>query len=90
MVLDSVLNQETKMPMFLFTPEASRPEIRSYLKNLYGITDIKHIFVRNFSGMRYKNEIGIIKKAPALKAVWLLLDEEVQVSENSVKEKGDD
>ncbi|KNH07846.1 protein kinase [Perkinsela sp. CCAP 1560/4] len=83
LVLDSVLNGPTQMPMFLFPPDLSKAEIRNYLEVFYGMNNILQVYVRNFSGMRYKNEIGLIRKADALKAAWVLLDEPVHLDHKS-------
>ena len=88
LVLDSVLNSPTTMPMFLFPPEMSKTEIKNYLKVFYGMNGILQVFVRNYSGMKYKNELGLIKKAPALKAAWILLDEPVEISQNALNNTG--
>ena len=90
LVLDTVLNNPTNTPMFLVPPEMSKPEIRSYMSNVYGIRDIKFVSTRNYSGMRYKNEFGIIKKAPALKATWVVVDQPVQITHKSVKAAEDE
>ena len=83
LVLDSVMNNPTHMPMFLFPPELSKTEIKNYLQVFYHMGNIREVFVRNYSGMRYKNELGLIKKAPALKAAWVLLDEPVEISQKA-------
>eukprot|EP00759_Apiculatamorpha_spiralis_P058308 PhF_6_TR9172/c0_g1_i1/m.14279 len=89
LVLDSVLNTPNHLPMFLFPPDVSRPEIKAYLQNLYGINGIRKIYVRNFSGTRYKNELGSIRKKDAQKAVWVMLEQPVHVQHKSVKEDAD-
>eukprot|EP00760_Papus_ankaliazontas_P035983 PhM_4_TR8127/c0_g1_i1/m.18201 len=86
LVLDSVLNNRTKMPMFMVNSEMSKPEIVAYLRNVYGMAGIRDVITRNFAGLRYKNELGVIKKFPAKKAVWVILEEETEVLYKSVKE----
>ena len=89
LVLDSVLNVETKEVQFLFEPHMSKQEIRNYLRNIYGIDNIEDVETRNIGGLRYKNELGWIKMAPVHKKATVILDTPTMVQLKQVKDTAD-
>jgi large subunit ribosomal protein L23 len=85
LVLDSVLNNETTTPQFVFPCEMSKQEIVNYLRNIYGIENIVSVQVRNVSGRRWKNELGFIRQAPDTKLATVMLDAPVKIDFKQVK-----
>lgn len=89
LVLDSVLNNETVTPRFVFPCEVSKEEIRNYLRNVYGLENIVSLSVRNVSGRRWKNELGYIRQSPQMKIATVLLDAPVKIDFKQVKGQED-
>lgn len=85
LIVDSVLNNETTDPTFLFPPNMSREEIANYLKNVYGMDNIVHVIVRNMPHRKYKNEVGTIKLTPGLKQATVILDTPVKIDFKAIK-----
>eukprot|EP00758_Cryptobia_borreli_P002281 Tbor_TRINITY_DN2913_c0_g1::TRINITY_DN2913_c0_g1_i1::g.1081::m.1081 len=79
LVIDSVLNNETKNPVFHFPMHMSRLEIRNYLKNVYQLDNIISVRTRNIKGRYFKNEVGTIKSMPDYKEAIVKLDAPVKV-----------
>uniref|UniRef100_A0A7S1KY29 Uncharacterized protein n=1 Tax=Neobodo designis TaxID=312471 RepID=A0A7S1KY29_NEODS len=89
LVVDSVLNNETMTPRFRFPPHVSRREITNYLQNVHGFENIDGVETRNYTGLRYKNEIGTIKQLEDYKEAEVRLDSPVIVELKTVKETSD-
>lgn len=85
LVVDSVLNNETTQPVFLFPPDMSKAEIANYLKNVYGFENIVSIKTRNLTPRRYKNEVGSIKLSAAYKQATVVLDAPVKIDFKAIK-----
>jgi large subunit ribosomal protein L23 len=85
LVLDSVLNVDTTMPVFEFPPHMSKAEIANYLRNVHGFDNIVNVTTRNISGRTYKNEIGVIKQLPDVKLAHVTLDAPVRIDFKQVK-----
>mmetsp|Transcript_2928 Transcript_2928/g.3311 ORF Transcript_2928/g.3311 Transcript_2928/m.3311 type:complete len:243 (-) Transcript_2928:64-792(-) len=85
LVVDSVLNNETTKPVFLFPPDMSKADIGNYLKNVYGFDNIVAIHTRNLTPRRYKNEVGSIKLSAAYKQATVILDAPVKIDFKAIK-----
>lgn len=87
--IDSVLNNETRTPVFSFPCDMSKQEIRNYLRNIYGIDNIEKVETRNSNGQRYKNELGMIRMTLPFKRATVTLDAPVVIELKTVKETSD-
>nr|6YXX_AX Chain AX, uL23m [Trypanosoma brucei brucei]6YXY_AX Chain AX, uL23m [Trypanosoma brucei brucei] len=85
LLLDSVLNNETKRPVFQIPCSMSKVELVNYLKNIYGIDNVVRVEVRNRRGRRYKNEVGEIKMMDDYKVAVVELDTPVSVELKQIK-----
>jgi large subunit ribosomal protein L23 len=89
LVVDSVLNNETMEPRFRFPATMSKQEISNYLQNVHGFEGIDAVETRNYSGLRYKNEIGTIKQMEDYKEATVRLESPVLIELKQVKETSD-
>jgi len=85
LVIDSVLNTNSKQPVFHFPPHVSKREIGNYLRNIYGLDNIISIQTRNVKGRFFKNEVGKIKSLPDYKEATVRLDAAVRVDFKQIK-----
>jgi large subunit ribosomal protein L23 len=89
LTIDSVLNTETSSPQFVFPSHMSRAEIANYLRNIYNMENIVHVETRNYSGRRYKNEVGDIRQLPDVKKALVHLEAPVMVELKQIKASSD-
>lgn len=85
LVIDSVLNTDSRRPVFHFPPHMSKREIGNYLRNIYGLDNIIRIHTRNVKGRFFKNELGKIKTLPDYKEATITLDAPVRVDFKQIK-----
>nr|CCC94698.1 conserved hypothetical protein [Trypanosoma congolense IL3000] len=85
LLLDSVLNNETKHPVFQIPCDMSKVELVNYLRNIYGIDNVVRVQVRNRRGRRYKNEVGEIRMLNDYKLAVVELDTPVSVELKQIK-----
>jgi large subunit ribosomal protein L23 len=85
LLIDSVLNNETRSVVFQFPPDLSKQEIANYLRSVYGMDNVLHVSTRNYSGRRYKNEMGTIRQMPDVKVATVILSAPVKIEFKQVK-----